>query len=251
MSKTQQTISIEKISFSGKKIMIGLSGGINSMAVRCWLGELPESHHPAELHLFYADFKEHSDDTVQFVLDGVFWAKSKFEKIIYTQTENSVMDYFEENNFIPHPNNSKCSVTLKIEPMLKYCYQNDIQIDLIGYVRNEVARLKRLIKTGVNDLFFSKEFPIIGHDDNWCFEIVKRNIGWYPAIYDIREKGKRVFKHNNCLPCKNMTEKQFMAVKRYYPEKFERALEVEAYTGKYFGRNEKGCNTGCATCNFD
>lgn len=51
--------------FKGEKIMIGLSGGINSMAVLCWLGELPEANRPDELHLFYADFKEHSPDTSQ------------------------------------------------------------------------------------------------------------------------------------------------------------------------------------------
>ena len=52
--------------------MIGLSGGINSMAVLCWLGELPTHKHPDELHLFYADFKEHSEDTIQFVLMEFF-----------------------------------------------------------------------------------------------------------------------------------------------------------------------------------
>ena len=60
--------------FHGKKVLIGLSGGINSMALLCWLGELPKELHPAELHLFYADFKEHSPDTLQFVLAGWTWA---------------------------------------------------------------------------------------------------------------------------------------------------------------------------------
>jgi len=229
--------------------MVGLSGGINSMAVLCWLGELPEAQRPKELHLCYADFKEHSNDTVQFVLDGVFWARSMFDKVEYTQTDNSVMDFFEENDFIPHPTNAKCSTSLKIEPMLKYAYKNDIQVDLIGYVAKEVARAKRAIKAGQNDMFFQKSFPILGKDDDWCFEIVKRNIGWYPAIYDIKENGKRVFTHNNCLPCKNMTPKQLKAVATYYPEKYARALEVEKNTGSYFGRSK--CDTGCAVCDFD
>lgn len=230
--------------------MIGLSGGINSMAVLCWLGELPEGQRPNELHLFYADFKEHSPDTVQFVLDGVFWARERFKSIFYTQTDNSVMDFFEENDFIPHPTKAICSQSLKIEPMLKYAYANDIQIDLIGYVAKEVKRAKRAIKKGQNDLFFQKEFPILGKDDDWCFEIVKRNIGWYPAIYNIKDaKGKRVFTHNNCLPCKNMTPWQLQAVATHYPVYFARALKVEQNTGSYFGRSK--CDTGCAVCDFD
>jgi 3'-phosphoadenosine 5'-phosphosulfate sulfotransferase (PAPS reductase)/FAD synthetase len=235
--------------FSNKKVLIGLSGGINSASVLCWLSELPKEHHPAELHLFYADFKEHSDDTIQFVLDLVFWARSQFQNVVYVQTDNSVMDYFEENYFIPHPTNSPCSTDLKIEPMLKYCYENDIQIDLIGYVSKEISRYKRMMGKGVNDLFFSKQFPILGYDDEWCFQIVKKHIGWYPAIYDIYEKGKRVFTHNNCLPCKNMTPKQLQSVKRYFPGKYQRALEVEKSTGRYFGRSKN--DTGCAVCKFD
>lgn len=235
--------------FSGKKVMIGLSGGINSMAVLCWLGEFPENQKPSELHLFYADFKEHSDDTIQFVLDGMFWAKSHFAKVVCAQTDNSVMDFFEERNFIPHPTNSKCSHELKIVPMLKYCYQNDIQIDLVGYVAKELKRVKRALKAGQNDLFFNKDFPILGKDDDWCFEIVDRCIGWHPKIYDIKEKGKRVFTHNNCLPCKNMTPKQLKNVAKYFPEKYKRALEVEKNTGSYFGRSK--CDTGCAVCDFD
>lgn len=29
--------------------------------------------------------------------------------------------------------------------------------------------------------------------------------GGINSIYDIKENGKRVFTHNNCLPCKNMS----------------------------------------------
>ncbi len=237
------------MNFKQKKVMIGLSGGINSMALLCWLGELPTDHHPCELHLFYADFKEHSPDTLKFVLDGWSWAESRFEKVFYKQTSNSVMDFFEDYNFIPHPTNSKCSHELKILPMLKYCYEHQIDIDLVGYVSKEKARLKKVQSKRNDDLFFRKEYPIMSQNDDWCFEIVKKHIGWYPAIYDITENGKRVFSHNNCLPCKNMTSKQFSNVAKYYPSFFERAIEVEQNTGSYFGRNK--CDTGCAVCDFD
>jgi hypothetical protein len=158
------------------------------------------------------------------------------------------MRFFKETGFIPHPTNGKCSIELKIEPMRKYCYANNIQLDLIGYVSKEVSRFKKAIKKAPVDLFFKKDFPIIGYDDDWCFEIVKKHIGWYPAIYDIKEHGKRVFTHNNCLPCKNMTRKQLQAVKKYYPEKYKIALEVEKITGSYFGRSKS--DLGCAVCNF-
>jgi len=236
--------------FSGKKIMIGLSGGINSMAVLCWLGELPEAQRPNELHLFYADFKEHSPDTLQFVLDGWTWAKNRFSIVRYNQTDNSAMEYFESEGMIPHPKLSPCSQNLKILPMLKYAYSEGVQVDLIGYVSKEVRRAKRALKKGANDMFFQKDFPILGKDDDWCFDIVVKHIGWYPAIYDIRdEAGKRVFTHNNCLPCKNMTAKQLKSVATHYPDYYARALDVEKNTGSYFGRSK--CDMGCSTCDFD
>lgn len=237
--------------FSGKRVMIGLSGGINSMAVLCELGNAPIEKRPKSLFLFYAHFKEHSPDTLQFVLDGWTWAKSRFEEVVYKQTDNSVMDFFEDNNFIPHPMHSPCSKELKIIPMMKFAYQNDVQIDLIGYVAEEQKRYKRAQAAGAktNDLFFRKEYPILNIPNEACFSIVKQNIGWYPAIYDIRdEKGKRVFTHNNCLPCKNMTTKQMQQTKLHYPDYYDRAMEVEQNTGSYFGRSKKPAD--CRACSF-
>lgn len=57
-----------------KKVMIGLSGGINSMALLCWLAEQP--NRPTDLWLFYAHFKEHSPDTWDFVQSGMEYAKN-------------------------------------------------------------------------------------------------------------------------------------------------------------------------------
>ncbi len=55
--------------FSDKNVLVGLSGGINSAAVLCWLAAMPEEAKPKELHLFYnmdgRDFlrvKEHFPD---------------------------------------------------------------------------------------------------------------------------------------------------------------------------------------------
>jgi len=238
------------IDFSDKRVLIGLSGGINSMSVLCWLSELPPQYKPVELHLFYAHFEEHSPDTRLFVEAGFEYAKKHFEKVFCQVTENSVMEYFEEKNFIPHPTISPCSSEMKIIPMLKYSYKHCIDIDLIGYVKNEKKRYDRLQQKAKQDMFFKKQFPIIEKDNEWCFEIVLKKIGWYPAIYNLKnEKGKRLFTHNNCLPCKNMTAKQMDLVKENFPDYYERAIEVQQNTGMYFGRSK--CDIGCSTCDFD
>lgn len=83
-----------------------------------------------------------------------------------------------------------------------------------------------------------KEYPIGAFTDEWCFEIVLRNIGWYPAIYHIQRDGKRVFKHNNCLPCKNMNPAEMEDVRTYFPDKWEKAMELSDKLKKYWGRDE-------------
>jgi len=236
--------------FSNKRVLIVLSGGINSMAVLCWLSEIPPQYKPLELHLFYAHFDEHSPDTRLFVEAGFEYAKKNFLKVFCSVTENSVIEYFEDKNFIPHPTLSPCSSEMKIIPMLKYSYKHCIDIDLIGYVKNEKKRFDRLQLKAKQDLFFQKNFPIIEKDNEWCFEIVLHKIGWYPLIYDIKnDKGKRVFTHNNCLPCKNMSAKQFESVKTFFPSYYSKAIELEARTGLYFGRAES--DIGCSRCTFD
>lgn len=242
------------------KVLIGLSGGINSMAVLCWLNEQEEK--PNELHLFYAHFKEHSPDTFQFVADGIRFARKHFPIVKVKITRNSIIDFFRQKTFIPHPYNSYCTKVLKIDEINKYAFENDIKIDLVGYVKHELKRRAKGQKNyGKSDLFaLEKQYPIGSFSDEWCFEIVDKYIGWHPAIYDIVKEGKRVFNHNNCLPCKNMYPHQIENVKEHYPEYYIKAIELSAELGRFWGRDEAefytrfgrdlGQESTCEYCKF-
>jgi 3'-phosphoadenosine 5'-phosphosulfate sulfotransferase (PAPS reductase)/FAD synthetase len=233
----KQTVAGSAVDYRNVKIMIGLSGGINSMAVLVWLANYELK--PKELHLFYAHFEEHSPGTLEFVLAGVEYAKRNFETVIYKQTNNSVLDYFKEQKMIPHPTAAPCTRFLKIEPMVTYAFENGITVDLVGYVRTEKRRVKNMQSKGADNLFMSKQFPILQQDNEWCFDVVKKEIGFYPAIYDIRNaKGKRVFTHNNCLPCKNMQIDDFEEVKEFFPDYWQKAMDLSTELQKYWGRSE-------------
>ena len=45
---------------------------------------------------------------------------------------------------IPHPTIAPCTRVLKIEPMMKYANENQIHIDLVGYVKEEGRRIKNM-----------------------------------------------------------------------------------------------------------
>jgi hypothetical protein len=253
--------------YSDKKVLIGLSGGINSMALLCHLANQPSYQRPKELHLFYAHFAEHSPDTLGFVLAGVEYAKRIFDNVTYKQTDNSVLEFFREQKMIPHPMIAPCTRILKIIPMATYMVDNNIDVDLVGYVKEEARRIANMRKKNEHN-FNTKQFPISTMENEWCFDIVKKEIGWYPKIYDLRwndvgfiayvnanlhrlpedvqkritkklGKDKRVFTHNNCLPCKNMQLDDMLAVEYFYAEYWSKASNLSEDLQKHWGRQKQ------------
>lgn len=239
-------ISEPATDYSGKKVLIPLSGGINSAAVLCFLGEYhPENLKPSELHLFYSHFKEHSPETMPFVIDLMRWARFKFSDVRLKITRDSVNRFFESQHMIPHPTVSPCSIELKIKPRLAYTEEHGIDVELIGFVKEDFRRYKRAQKYNTERV----RYPILEWSNEDCFKIVKECIGWYPSIYDIKEKGRRVFGHNNCIPCKNMTTKQLGNVAKYFPEYAARAQETaDRIPGAYWGRDDVPKALVCDTC---
>lgn len=277
------------IMYKNENVLLGLSGGINSMALLCWLVE--SGIQPKNLFIFYADFEEHSPGTFEFVEAGVAYAKKHFPRVHVRITRNSVIQYFREQNMIPHPANSPCSKKLKIDGANSYAFENDVKIDLVGYVRHELKRRgERQSKNAPVDLFsLRKDYPIGDFTDEWCFEIVEKHIGWFPDLYkhhwddpefmkfveenlhrfddlqqnQIRKKlGKhiRVFKHNNCLPCKNMYPWEILCIEYFYPSHYKKAMQLSSDLERYWGRSdddfyftfgrELGQDSTCTTCKF-
>jgi hypothetical protein len=234
--------------FSEDVPRLGTSGGINSGALLCYLAsEHPPEKRPRRLLMYYAHLREHSPGTMRFVKLQVRYAREHFPAVEFGMQRASVVDFFEAENFIPHPLYSPCTEHLKVEPMERWSIAHGATLDLIGYVRHERKRQAVAQKKAERDV----AFPIANLSEEDCFALVRREIGWYPPIYDIRENGKRVFSHNNCLPCKNMTLKQLRAVAKYYPRYFERAMRMAERIGNYWGRPSEYAGDPCALCVFD
>lgn len=269
----QEAMFIQYEDFSDEDILLGLSGGINSAAVACWLSTWPEHLKPRSIHLYYAHFEEHSPDTFAFVKECIRFCKRNFKNVFVKITRNSIIRFFEEQNMIPHPTVSPCTRILKIMPMHEYMIQHGIKIDLVGYVRDEIRRVKNMAKKTKKDIDgcsiqmddVKKLFPISDKTNEWCFAIVKRLIGWYPAIYTLRWNDKkfmqfmldnlsrvdidtektilkklgtrqRVFGHNNCLPCKNMQKDDYLAVEYFFNWFYINSVNLAKKLKKHWGR---------------
>jgi 3'-phosphoadenosine 5'-phosphosulfate sulfotransferase (PAPS reductase)/FAD synthetase len=253
VKEMQQSLLNEFLDLSEMKVLIGLSGGVNSMAVLCYLATVwPKERRPRELHLFYAHFAEHSPDTFKFVLDGIFYAENHYEDVHVSIRFNSVLRFFRNQKMIPHPTVSPCTRKLKIEPIEKYIEENDIDLDLIGYVTEEKKRISRQIKKGASKKFY----PISSMQNEECFDLVDREIGWHPAIYDLRKtnfRGRQVraFAHNNCLPCKNSSTEDLEQIRLHFPNYFAQAETLELELGQYWGRDSVNKCDSCEHMLFE
>jgi len=251
--------------YTNEEVGCPLSAGINSMATLCWLANY--EFKPKNIYIFYAHFKEHSPESFDFVLAGVEYAKKHFENVIFEYTENSILDFFEQEKMIPHPTFAPCTMQLKIKPANAFLSKHNCTIDLVGYVRSEQRRITNMESKGANNLFLSKHFPIRDFTDENCFELVKKEIGWYPKIYDLKwndigfinfvnanlyrfdeqiqkklfkktGSDKPVFKHNNCLPCKNMQLDDILCVEYFYPDFYQSSMELSKKLKKHWGRDK-------------
>ena len=263
IEKMQTDAFVDYQDFSGKRILIGLSGGINSAAVICFLAtEYPKEYLPDEIHLFYAHFDDHSPDTMKFVEDCIKYAEDNFKKIVVEITYNSMREFCTTQKMIPHPTNSACSRIMKREPIMKYYEQHDLDFDLVGYVREEKNRVTRQ-QSYNNAQSKNKIYPITTLSDRDCEIICEKEIGWIPEIYSHKDaNGKRIFKHNNCLPCKNMHGREMKLVKEYYPDYYDNALSLAKDLAEqldkpiHWGRKDEGDDElinlhVCTTCDWD
>lgn len=228
---------VEPTDYSGKKVLLPLSAGINSGAALIYMGEYhPRELLPRELHLYYTHLREHSPESLQFVYDLILYARTRFPFVTAEITSAGVLDYFREQKMIPHPTVSPCARDLKILPRLAYQEKHGIDAVIVGFVRHERDRIAN--QQGHND--HKAAYPIAHLTDEDCLSLVKGVIGWYPPIYDITErrgrKRVRVFSHNNCLPCKNWHGYQIEDARRYYPKQMEAADDLAVDIGSYWGR---------------
>lgn len=270
------------VDYSQGRNMIGLSGGINSAAALIYLAEYVEDK-PDEIYLYYAHLKEHSIDTERFVLELVEYAKKHFKKVVFESSINSMLEYCE-NDFkgIPQPKITPCTKFLKLIHMTEFMAKHQIDRDIVGYVRHEFKRIHRQIERGVKN----KDYLIRHLSDKDCFSIVEKHFGWFPDIYKIKwtdkrigealelyghelhptqkriiekyhrqgynnmRKSYRVFKHNNCLPCKNMHQWELFLVRIFFPEKYAAAIATAEKLNSYWGRANEVVNenSDCAVC---
>ena len=160
----------------------------------------------------------------------------------------------------------------------------EILVPTIRMIDGKLTRLSS--KDAFEEALKKKDYLIRHLSDEDCFSIVKKYFGWFPEIYSLKwtdnrigralkEYGSdlvdnqrntiakyhkqgfnnmsntyRVFKHNNCLPCKNMHQWELFMIRVFYPDYYKNAMDLAERLDSYWGRKDEYTNenSDCTIC---
>jgi len=187
--------------------MLSYGGGVNSTALLalCKQGKLPTPD-----YIVFSDTGAEMPYTYQYI---DYMEKHGFH-ITYltggrTQVE-TLVEYCDRKRLIPSPMNRWCTTDWKRTPIDYFCRAMEIDTQWVGIDAGEEHRAKN--RKG-------KEFPLIemGINRRQCVEIIK-DMGWC------------VPQKSGCFMCPYQSKRQWITLKRDFPELWEIAVRLEGNT---------------------
>lgn len=136
----------------------------------------------------------------------------------------------EDNNCLPGFHIPFCTTELKIKMSRRYWKRlRDEGIDFTAHFGYGAAEWRRVQKQTVRLQHEGFKSRYLIHERQITEEVVRNTIKneWkicLPETY-------RFLQHNNCIPCWKGGKGHFVAVAKYYPEQFLRAMELEEKIG--------------------
>jgi len=206
------------------KNVIAFSGGIQSSYMTLMLvKELPKS----SIILLFHDTKTEPSDNYRFRREI-----SEYIGIPITEFSDGrdIWQVFDDENFLGNNRIPICSMKLKVIPAQKFYKKiNDDFVVYIGYNMYEHRRAQKICA----------RYPKI----KYKFPLLERKISMCEIISGIKSTGITLpkmykhFKHANCVPCARMGKSDWRKVKKFYPDRFKKALEYEKKFGHSFMKN--------------
>ena len=197
---------------------VNYSMGVCSAYIACRLAD--EGHNPL---CVFSDTKREHADMYRF---GYEVAKRWGLQLVDASDGRDLWEYFEQQKMIPARQFAACSIALKIKPSQRFYKGAEPGRIAYGYDVGEEDRAERTrSRWGLPN--HEPFFPLI---DDWqvskaeCMGyFIKHGIA-IPAMY-------AHFPNANCMPCKNYSRADWVALRFFYPDYFQAAREFENRTG--------------------
>lgn len=184
-----------------------------------------------DIEAVYCRVAEESDDNLKFLEQ--FELKTGIQvKIIGNEKHNySIYDVFKKRNFIKGQTGAPCTMVLKKDVRKKYERPTDIQV--FGYTVDEMHRADRFIDSNnhVNEDFILIENGITKED---CMT-------WFSKMgFDIPIMYKLGYPNNNCIGCVKGGMGYWNAIRKDFPEHFQRMAKLEREIGHAINKDKNG-----------
>ena len=171
---------------------------------------------PDAVIVYCATNAEHPDNA-RFLRDVENWTGRKVT-VLQSDKYADTWDVWDRRKFILGPHGAPCTVELKKRP--RYAFQQPDDVHMFGYHVGEEGRAAQTIagEPGV-----SWEFPLIdrGLTKSDCLAIIDRAGIELPWMY------RHGYPHNNCLGCPKGGLGYWNAIRRDFPDEFDRMAALE------------------------
>lgn len=184
-----------------------------------------EKYGPERVTVVYCDtmIDEHPDNQ-RFFDDIQQWLGIPIQRI-QSDKYNSIEDVFEARKYMSGIAGAPCTVELKKVPRFEFQRGDDIHV--FGYTREEQRRLERFEQSNP-ELSLDWILRDLDYSKGRCLATLEDAGIALPVLYGLDE----AFKNNNCLGCvKASSSKYWNAVRRHFPEVWERRAEMSRRLG--------------------
>lgn len=184
-----------------------------------------------EIHPVYCKVAEEHPDNIKFLLEFSDKTDTPVKIIQNDKYEGSIYNVFEQTKFIKGPTGAPCTRLLKKEVRKQYEKPGDIQV--FGYTTEEEQRADRFIDAN-NDV--DVDFILIENNvtKKQCLEFVQDLNIDLPTMY------KLGYSNNNCVGCVKGGMGYWNAIRKDFPESFERMAKLEKVLGHAILKDKNG-----------
>lgn len=204
------------------KHIVGFSGG----AASAYVAKLAINEFGKEnVILLHHDTKAEDPDTYRFI-DQVSNYLDK--EITEVSDGRSLWEVIADNHCLPSFHIPFCTRDLKLKPAEMF-YKTLKGQEFITYNGFGPDEWKRVAKAVPRSELEGRKLRCLLYERNISNEIVKKTImnEWKICL----PNAYKYLSHNNCIPCFKAGKPHFYKVWLYYPERFQKAIEMEELIG--------------------
>ena len=180
-----------------------------------------------DVDIFYIDITSQHEDSYRFLSECQEWFGKEIKTVRNSKGFKDHFDVIEKHKYINGARGARCSLELKkkVRYELEDKYKPTNQIFGFDFSKHEIERAERFAEEypDTNPLF-----PLIEAELNKaeCHGILQKAGIKQPKMYDLG------YPNNNCIGCVKGGAGYWNAIRRDFPDTFERMAKAERMVGK-------------------